>query len=102
MFVRAVVEEGTVDQAILAPQRGVSRNQRGEPTALVVGEDSKVELRALKTERVIGDNWLVTDGLKAGDKLIVEGVQKVAPGAQVRPTEVASESAFPMANNSAQ
>jgi membrane fusion protein (multidrug efflux system) len=102
MFVRAVVEEGTVDQAILAPQRGVSRNQRGEPTALVVGEDNKVELRTLKTDRVLGDNWLVTDGLKAGDKLIVEGVQKVAPGAQVRSTEVVTESAFPMANNSAQ
>lgn len=100
MFVRAVVEEGTVDQAILAPQRGVSRNQRGEPTALVVGQDNKVELRALKTDRVIADNWLVTDGLKAGDKLIVEGLQKIAPGAQVRPIELATGTAFPIATNS--
>jgi membrane fusion protein (multidrug efflux system) len=100
MFVRAVVEEGTVDQAILAPQRGVSRNQRGEPTALVVGEDNKVELRTLKTDRVLGDNWLVTEGLKAGDKLIVEGLQKIAPGAQVRPIELATETAFPVATNS--
>jgi membrane fusion protein (multidrug efflux system) len=100
MFVRAVVEEGTVDQAILAPQRGVSRNQRGEPTALVVGEDNKVELRTLKTDRVLGDNWLVTEGLKAGDKLIVEGLQKIAPGAQVRPITLATETAFPVATNS--
>jgi membrane fusion protein (multidrug efflux system) len=102
MFVRAVVEEGTVDQAILAPQRGVSRNQRGEPTALVVGEGNKVELRTLKTDRVIGENWLVTEGLKTGDKLIVEGLQKIAPGVQVRSTEVVTENPFPMANNSAQ
>jgi membrane fusion protein (multidrug efflux system) len=68
MFVRAVVEEGTVDKAILAPQRGVSRDQRGEPTALVVGKDNKVELRTLKTDRVIGNDWLVTEGLNAGDR----------------------------------
>lgn len=98
MFVRAVVEEGTVDNAILAPQRGVSRNQRGEPTALVIGSDNKVELRTLKSDRAIGENWLITDGLKAGDKLIVEGLQKIAPGVQVRPTEVATESKFPIAN----
>ena len=100
MFVRAVVEEGTVDQAMLAPQRGVSRNQRGEPTALVVGEGNKVELRTLKTDRIIGDNWLVTEGLKTGDKLIVEGLQKIAPGAEVRPIELATETAFPIATNS--
>ncbi len=98
MFVRAVVEEGTVDNAILAPQRGVSRNQRGEPTALVIGNDNKVELRTLKSDRAIGENWLITDGLKVGDKLIVEGLQKIAPGVQVRPTEVATESRFPIAD----
>jgi membrane fusion protein (multidrug efflux system) len=99
MFVRAVVEEGTVDNAILAPQRGVSRNQRGEPTALVIGNDNKVELRTLKSDRAIGENWLITDGLKAGDKLIVEGLQKIVPGARVRPTEIVNESKSSVATN---
>jgi membrane fusion protein (multidrug efflux system) len=85
MFVHARVEEGVSEQAILVPQQGVTRNQRGEPTALVVGgSDNKVELRTLKVDRVIGDKWLVTDGLKAGDRVIVEGLQKVKPGIPVR------------------
>ena len=71
MFVRAKVNEGTKEEAILAPQKGVTRNVRGEPTALVVGEGNRVELRMLKTDRAIGDKWLVTEGLKAGDRLIV-------------------------------
>jgi len=91
MFVRAKVNEGTKEDAILAPQKGVTRNVRGEPTALVVGEGNRVELRMLKTDRAIGDKWLVTDGLKAGDRLIVEGLQKIAPGAEVRPVEIATE-----------
>ncbi|MCX6972039.1 MAG: efflux RND transporter periplasmic adaptor subunit [Verrucomicrobia bacterium] len=93
MFVRAIVSEGVNEQAILVPQKGVTRNVRGEPTAFVVGEGSKIELRVLKTDRAIGDKWLVTDGLKAGDRLIVEGLQKIAPGAEVRPVEVAEETA---------
>jgi membrane fusion protein (multidrug efflux system) len=84
MFVRAEVEEGVNEQAILVPQRGVTRNQRGEPTALVVGANNKVELRAVHTERTIGENWLVTGGLSAGDKVIIDGLQKVAPGAEVK------------------
>ncbi len=93
MFVRAKVNEGTKEDAILAPQKGVTRNVRGEPTALVVGEGNRVELRQLKTDRAIGDKWLVTEGLKAGDRLIVEGLQKIAPGAEVRPVELAPEPA---------
>jgi membrane fusion protein (multidrug efflux system) len=84
MFVRAQVEEGVNEQAILVPQRGVTRNQRGEPTALVVGENNKVELRSLRTERTIGENWLVTSGLNAGDKVIIDGLQKISPGAEVK------------------
>jgi membrane fusion protein (multidrug efflux system) len=84
MFVRAQVEEGVNEQAILVPQRGVTRNQQGQPTALVVGANSKVELRRLHTERTIGENWLVTSGLNAGDKVIIDGLQKVAPGAEVK------------------
>ena len=84
MFVRARLEEGVNDQAILVPQRGVTRNQRGEPTALVVGANHKVELRTLQTERTIGENWLVRSGLSAGDQVIIDGLQKVAPGAEVK------------------
>ena len=93
MFVRAIVNEGVNEQAILAPQKGVTRNVRGEPTAFVVGEGNKVELRVLKTDRAIGDKWLVTAGLKAGDRLIVEGLQKIGPGAEVRPVEPSGDSA---------
>lgn len=87
MFVRAVVSEGWIDDAVLVPQKGVTRNARGEPTALVVGEGDKVELRILKIDRAIGDKWMVTDGLKAGDRLIVEGLQKAPPGSVVHPME---------------
>jgi membrane fusion protein (multidrug efflux system) len=79
MFVRAQVEEGVNQQAILVPQRAVTRNQQGQPTALVVGTNNKVELRTLHAERTIGENWLVTSGLSAGDKVIIDGLQKVAP-----------------------
>lgn len=85
MYVRAVLEEGAEEQAILAPQQGVTRDTKGNPTALVVGPDNKVELRVLKTRRTIGDKWLVSEGLKAGDKLIVDGLQRIAPGATVHP-----------------
>ena len=84
MFVRARLEEGVNEHAILVPQRGVTRNQRGEPTALVVGANNKVELRTLQTERTIGENWLVRSGLSAGDNVIIDGLQKVAPGAEVK------------------
>lgn len=85
MYVRAVVVEGVKSDAILAPQRGVSRNTKGEPTAMVVSKDNTVEARVLKTDRTIGSNWLVTEGLNNGDKLIVEGLQKIRPGAPVNP-----------------
>lgn len=89
MFVHARIDEGVNEQGILVPQQGVTRNPLGEPTALVVGAGNKVELRILKTERTIGDKWLVTDGLKAGDQVIVEGLQKAAPGAEVKVTDAA-------------
>jgi membrane fusion protein (multidrug efflux system) len=96
MFVRAQVEEGVNQQAILVPQRGVTRNQQGQPTALVVGANNKVELRTLHTERTIGENWLVTGGLSAGDKVIIEGLQKVAPGAEVKTIAVTADG-YPVA-----
>jgi len=79
MFVRATIIEGVDPHAILAPQQGVSRNEKGEPTALVVDTKGFARLRVLRTSRAIGDKWLVTQGLKAGDRLIVEGLQKVSP-----------------------
>mgnify|MGYP001182189603 CR=1 FL=1 len=84
MYVRAIIEEGVNDQAILVPQQGVTRNGKGDPTALVVDGSDKVELRVLKVERSIGDKWLVSGGLKAGDRVILEGLQKVRPGSQVK------------------
>jgi membrane fusion protein (multidrug efflux system) len=83
MYVRAVVEEGVADQAILVPQQGVAHDPKGNPTALVVDGSGKVEQRSLKIDRAVGSRWLVTEGLKAGDRLIMEGLQKVRPGMAV-------------------
>ena len=90
MYARASIVEGVKADAILVPQRGVSRNSKGEPTAMVVSKDNTVESRVLKVDRTIGSDWLVTDGLMDGDKLIVEGLQKIRPGAPVNPSEIQS------------
>ena len=84
MYVRAVVQEGEVDRAILVPQQGVSRDPKGNPLALIVDGEGKVQQRMITVDRAIGDKWLITDGLKPGDRLIVEGMQKVRPGASVK------------------
>jgi membrane fusion protein (multidrug efflux system) len=81
MFVRARVETGTDERAIAVPQQGVTRDAKGNAVALVLGKDGKVEQRMLVTGATLGDKWLVKSGLAAGDRLIVEGVQKVKPGA---------------------
>jgi membrane fusion protein (multidrug efflux system) len=82
-FVRARLDEGVNPEALLVPQQGVTRDQKGLPIALVVNAEGKVERRQLATERAVGDAWLVTGGLKTGDRVIVEGLQKVQPGAAV-------------------
>jgi RND family efflux transporter MFP subunit len=87
MFVRELIQEGVRQDTVLAPQQGVSHNQKGEPTALVVGPDNTVELRMLETGRAVGDQWVVTSGLKPGDRVIVEGVQMAKPGSKVQPEE---------------
>jgi membrane fusion protein (multidrug efflux system) len=87
MFVREEIQEGVRQGAVLAPQQGVSHDQKGEPNALVVGPNNTVELRTLVTDRAIGNQWLVTSGLKPGDRVIVEGIQSAKPGAQVVPEE---------------
>lgn len=80
MYVRAVVEEGTDDRAILVPQQGVSRDFKGRPYAWVVNAESKVEQRMLEVDRAVGDRWLVSSGLEDGDRVIVDGLQKARPG----------------------
>jgi membrane fusion protein (multidrug efflux system) len=93
MYVRAVLEEGVADQALLVPQRGVSRDARGNPTVMVVGADKKIETRILKTDRTIGDQWLVSDGLKVGDRVVLDGLQKIRAGVEVKAIELTSETA---------
>lgn len=85
LFVRARLQEGVNPGALLVPQQGVTRNRRGEPTALVVGAENKVEQRVLTTDRAIGNMWLVTSGLKAGDQVIVQNLQKIRVGVPVKP-----------------
>lgn len=97
MFVRAVVEEGIVEQAILIPQRGVSRNPKGDATVMVVGAEDKVEPRMVKVVRTVGDSWLVNDGLKSGDRVILEGIQKARPGTVVKAVPFGSAPAAPAA-----
>jgi membrane fusion protein (multidrug efflux system) len=84
MYVRAIVQEGEVDRAILVPQQGVSRDPKGNPVALIVDGEGKVQQRMITVGRAIGDKWLVSEGLNPGDRLIVEGSQKVRPGASVK------------------
>lgn len=84
MFVRAIVEEGVSDQGLLVPQPGVLRDPKGNPIALVVTSENKVEQRKLVLDRAIGDRWLVSKGLAPGDNVIVEGSLKVRAGDTVR------------------
>jgi membrane fusion protein (multidrug efflux system) len=85
MYVRATVIEGIDPHGILAPQQGVSHDAKGEPTALVVDDQGMARLRILKTGRAVGGDWQVLDGLKPGDKMIVEGLQKAQPDMKVTP-----------------
>jgi membrane fusion protein (multidrug efflux system) len=84
MFVRAAIEEGVNDRALLVPQQGVSRDTKGNPYALTVNGENKVEQRPLELDRTVGDRWLVKTGLSAGDRVVVEGQLRVRPGATVK------------------
>ncbi|MDB6097398.1 MAG: acrA [Gammaproteobacteria bacterium] len=88
MFVRERVEAGINEKGLLVPQRAVAHNERGEATATVVGDDNKATTRIIKTDRAIGDQWLVSDGVAPGDRIIVVGFQAVRPGSAVHPHEV--------------
>ena len=93
MFVRARVGQAVATEALLVPQAGVSRNARGLPTALVVGADDVAEERLLTVGRVIDNQWQVLDGLKAGDRVIVEGLQRAKAGNKVKPVPAGSKPA---------
>lgn len=90
LFVRARLEEGSTPDAILVPQLAVSRDPKGEPTALVVGANSTAELRVIETSRAVGNQWLVSSGLKPGDQVIINNLQKLRPGAPVKVAPPAS------------
>jgi membrane fusion protein (multidrug efflux system) len=90
LYVRARLSKGVATSGILAPQPAVSRDPKGHATAFVVGPGGKAELRELTVTQTVGAKWLVTSGLKPGDQLIVEGLQKVRPGAAVKPTLLAA------------
>jgi len=97
MFVRAQIEEGVNDAAILVPQRGVSRNPKGEAVVMTVGAGNKVEPRVVKVVRTVGDSWLVGEGLKAGDRVILDGLQKAKPGTPVKAVPYTAAAAAPAA-----
>ncbi|MFA6412824.1 MAG: efflux RND transporter periplasmic adaptor subunit [Syntrophales bacterium] len=84
MFVRAELEEGVNEKALLVPQQAVTRDPKGNPLTLTVDAQGKVQQREIKVDRAIGDKWLVSSGLTPGERVIVEGIQKVKPGASVK------------------
>jgi len=84
LFVQAEVAQGQ-QQGVLAPQRALSRNPQGDATAMVLDQDNNVQPRVVKTSRAIGDKWQVVEGLQAGDRLVVDGLQKARPGSVVKP-----------------
>ena len=101
MFVRAVLIEGINEQALLIPQQSVTRDSKGNPVSLIVDSDGKVQQRMLTLDRAVKDQWLVSSGLAPGDKVIIEGVQKVRAGSSVKISFAASDSSS-LSSNSAQ
>jgi membrane fusion protein, multidrug efflux system len=92
MFVHEQIEEGVNEHGLLVPQRAITHNARGEATTMVVGANNTVSMRVIKTERAIGDQWLVSDGVAAGDRVIVVGLQRLGSGvAEVKPMEVSPD-----------
>lgn len=92
MYVRAVIGLGTRHDAILVPQQGVARDAKGATSAMVVDADGLVALRPVRVSQTVGDQWLVEEGLQAGDQVIIEGLQKVQPGIPVRVVQMAPAS----------
>ena len=99
MFVRARIDQGVNDNVMVVPQVGVTHDANGKATALVVGADNKVAVRAIEASRTTGTSWVVDAGLAEGDRVIVSGVQKAKAGAEVRAVEAASTPPAPVASN---
>ena len=93
MFVRAKLPEGERSEAILVPQKGIARDSTGQATAMVINDNDQVERRNVTTERAVGNRWLIAEGLSGGDRLVVEGLQKIQPGMTVKPVKVDEEDA---------
>ena len=101
MYVRATLDQAIARDAILAPQQGITRDPKGNATALVVGADGKVAQRTVMTTRAMGDQWLVSSGLAEGDRLIVQGTSKVRAGDTVKVVDLGSATAAPAAASAA-
>lgn len=101
MYVTAVLTEAQATQGVLAPQQGVTRDPKGNASAMIVGPDGKVAVRQVKVSRTVGDRWLVEEGLQAGDRVIVEGLQKVQPGMPAQAVEVGTAPLAPAAGGAA-
>ena len=95
MYVRATVSNAVLDRGLLVPQRGIARDAKGNASALVVNKDNTVEQRSVQVSRTVGDQWLVSGGLAEGDRVVVEGLQRIYPGAQVNAAEATAEDAAP-------
>lgn len=95
LYVRAVLEEGIEENAILVPQQAVTRDSKGNALVMALKPDNTVEARPITVSRVVGDKWLVSEGLAAGDRIIVEGLQKAKPGMKVKPIEAGSAQPAP-------
>ncbi|AYV44999.1 efflux transporter periplasmic adaptor subunit [Caulobacter flavus] len=91
MYVRATLGKGVASNGVLIPQAGVSRDPKGNATVTVVGAKGLAEIRPITVGQTVGDKWLVTSGLKVGDQVIVEGLQKVRPGAPVKPAVITAQ-----------
>jgi membrane fusion protein (multidrug efflux system) len=93
MFVRGVLTRAVNNQALTVPQRGVSISGTGQATVMVVGPDNKAELRSVEIGQAVSNQWVITSGLKAGERVIVDGLQKVQPGMEVKPVPAAAPNA---------
>ena len=99
MYVTALVDEGSRQNVLLVPQEGVTHNAQGKATALILDKDDVVQLREIEASKAIGDQWVVTSGLQAGDRVIVSGLQRIRPGIKAREFPPARKTPAPNRNN---
>lgn len=99
MYVTALVDEGSRQNVLLVPQEGVTHNAQGKATALILDKDDVVQLREIEASKAIGDQWVVTSGLQAGDRVIVSGLQRIRPGIKARAISSSQKTPAPNRNN---